>query len=86
MAMVEKTRAHGNATKRSGVKLLTYAVYSLGAWTIDDISPLYHALRHGDDSRSGVPHILHFDMSRRQVFLDHPISSSLLDSMSGLVW
>ena len=33
-------------------------VYSLGAWTIDESSPLDPALRHGDNFMPGVPHRL----------------------------
>ena len=43
---------------------LDMPVYSLGAWAIDESSPLDPALCHGDNFLSGVPHLLH---TRRHV-------------------
>ena len=40
--------------------LLTYAVYSLGAWAIDQSSPPDPALRHGCNFLPGVPHLPRF--------------------------
>ena len=53
---------------------LLMPVYSLGAWAIDESSPLDPALRHGDNFLPGVPHFLHTSesMSRRHVFLARP--------------
>ena len=63
---------------------LLVPVYSLGAWAIDESSPLDPALCHGDNFLPGVPHILHFRLHVSPPGVSWP-SSSLGDSTSGLV-
>ena len=57
-------------------KHLCMPVYSLGAWAIDESSPLDPVLLHGGNFLPGVPHNLFFtsdSISRYHVFLGHPL-------------
>ena len=54
--------AVGVKPRRLFLLALLMPVYSLGAWTIDESSPLDAALRQGDNFLPGVPRLLHFPL------------------------
>ena len=78
--------ALSNIRARRPIYKLTNFIY---ARLLAGSSPLDPVLRNGDIFRPGVPHLLllfRLHVSPSGVFLAVLFSSSLVDSMSGLVW